>query len=84
MSIEELSPEELAKVFFHYHEMLAPDFGCSTGSQAHTWNEISHRERSHMVTAARLALLEIGMAKRAEDPDRNRYFVKPGNAEWGC
>ena len=84
MSIQELSPEELAKVFFHYQELLASDFGCSKGSRPHSWNEISHRERSHMVTAAKLALLEIGMAKGHNDLDRNRYFPKPGSAEWGC
>jgi len=85
MSIEELSAEELAKMFFHYHEALGPDFGCATEPQPHSWNEVPPQERSRMVAAARLALLEIGSFERnREEEDRRRYFAKPGSAEWGC
>jgi len=84
MSIEELSPEELAKVLFHYHEALGPDFGCSNEPQPHSWNEIPLQERSRMVAAARLALLEIGSSERNQEENRRRYFATPGTAEWGC
>ena len=83
MSIQELSPEELARVFFHYHEALGPDFGCSSEPQPHSWNEVPQQERSRMVAAARLALLEIGSSERSQE-DRRRYFATPGSAEWGC
>jgi hypothetical protein len=84
MSIEELSPEELAKVFFHYHEALGPDFGCSSEPQPHSWNEIPQQERSRMVLAARLALLKIASSESDREADRSRYFATPGSAEWGC
>jgi len=84
MSIEELSPEELAKVFFHYHEALGLDFGCSSEPHPHSWNEIPLQERSRMVAAARLALLEIGSSETNHEEDRRRYFATPGSAEWGC
>jgi len=84
MSIQELSPELLAKAFFHYHEALGPDFGCSTETHPNSWDEVSQQEQARMVAAARLALLEIGSGLDREDNDRSRYFAKPGSAEWGC
>lgn len=84
MSIEDLSPEVLAKAFFHYHEALAPDFG-SPSQAAHSWEEASQMEQRRMITAARLALLEIQSAEHnRENKDRSRYFPQPGCAEWGC
>jgi hypothetical protein len=84
MSIEELSPEELARVFFHYLEALGPDFG-GPNQQPHSWNETSQREQKRMIAAARLALLEIQSAERSrEDEDRRRYYPQPGSADWGC
>lgn len=83
MSIQELSPEELARIFFHYHEVLGPDFGCSNGTQPQDWQDIPQQERNRMVAAARLALLEMESSER-EKTNRDRYFAKPGSAEWGC
>jgi hypothetical protein len=84
MSIEELSPEELAKVFYHYHEALGPDFG-GPNSQPHSWNEASQKEQKRMIAAARLALLEIQSAEQSrENEDRRRYYPQPGCADWGC
>jgi hypothetical protein len=85
MSIQELSPEELAKLFFHYHEALAPDFGCSSNTQPRGWNEVPQQERGRMIAAARLALLEIESDERTRtEEDQERYFAPPGTAEWGC
>jgi len=83
MSMQELSPELLAKAFFHYHEALGPDFGCSNEPHPNSWNEVSEQERARMVAAARLALLEISSELNHKD-DRSQYFAKPGTAEWGC
>lgn len=84
MSIEELSPEELAKVFFHYHEALGPDFG-GPNKPPHSWEEASQKDQGRMIAAARLALLEIQSTDHnRETEDRSRYFAQPGNAEWGC
>lgn len=86
MSIQELSPELLAKAFFHYHEALGPDFGCSSEPHPNSWEEVSQQERARMVAAARLALLEVRseLNRQEQEGDRSRYFAKPGSAEWGC
>lgn len=84
MSTQILPPEVLAKAFFHYHEALGPDFGCSSDCHPNSWDDLSERERARMVAAARLALLEIRSELDREEDERSRYFAKPGTAEWGC
>jgi len=83
MSIQEVSAEQLAELFHHYHQALAPDFGCTPQFTPESWDEISQPEKSRMVAAARLALLEVASTAR-EQEDSRRYFAKPGAAEWGC
>ena len=83
MSIPEVSAEQLAELFYHYHQALAPDFGGPAAPAPNGWDELPHLEKSRVVAAARLALLEIA-ATRKEHDDSRRYFAKPGEAEWGC
>jgi len=82
MSIQEVSAEQLAELFHHYHEALAPDFNC-TRSNPEPWDAIPQQERSRLIAAARLALLELSATTKERD-DSRRYFAKPGEAEWGC
>jgi len=83
MSIQEVSAEELAELFHHYHQALGPDFGCASKLNAESWEDVPQREKSRMVAAARLALLDLGSTAR-ERQDQNKYFANPGEAEWGC
>jgi len=83
MSIQEVSPEQFAKLFHHYSEALVPDSGCAGRSHSDSWSEIPVGERRRMVAAARLALLELASSTDEENV-RRRYFAKPGQAEWGC
>jgi hypothetical protein len=83
MSIQEVSPEQFAKLFHRYHEALAPDSGCASESHPDSWSEVPVGERRRMITAARLALLELA-SSADEENGRRRYFAKPGQAEWGC
>jgi hypothetical protein len=83
MSIHEVAPEQLAQLFHHYHHALAPDFQCGERVSSETWDQIPTQEKSRLVAAARLALLELSAIAR-EQEDSRRYFAKPGNAEWGC
>jgi hypothetical protein len=83
MSIQEISAEKLAELFHRYHQALGPDFGCATKSAPQSWNELPQQEKSRVVAAARLALLEIAATAR-EREDSRPYFAKPGEAEWGC
>jgi hypothetical protein len=55
MSIEEVSAEQLAQVFHHYHQAFGPDFGCESKSNAGAWEQLPQEEKSRMVAAARLA-----------------------------
>jgi hypothetical protein len=83
MAVHDVSGEELAKLFYHYHEVLAPYLGCKNASHPESWSEISSSERNHLVVAARLALLELE-AEGREELESQKYFAKPGTAEWGC
>ena len=82
MSIQEVSAEQLAELFHHYHQALAPDFGCNRDAHP-DWESVPPGEKSRLVAAARLALMDLGSAGR-EREDARRYFAKPGEAEWGC
>ncbi len=81
MSIQEVSAEQLAELFYHYHQALGPDFGGPAAPKA--WDELAPLEKTRVVAAARLALLEISSTTK-EREDSRRFFVKPGEAEWGC
>lgn len=83
MSIQEVSAEQFAELFHHYHQVLASDFGCKGKPTPQPWHEVSQPERNRMVAAARLAILEA-TSTEYEMEDSRRYFAKPGEAEWGC
>lgn len=83
MSLQEVSPEQLAELFHHYHQVLAPDFGSNSAAKDETWQQIPEQEKNRLITAARLALTEL-RAETKQQEDRSRYFAKPGEAEWGC
>jgi len=84
MSIQEVSAEELAKLFHHYQGALFEDFGAMhKEGTPQPWEQMPQNERKLMVAAARLALLELGATAKPTPVDR-RYFAKPGEANWGC
>ena len=88
MSFQEVSAEQLAELFHHYHQALGPDFECAGKPSRATWQEVSQQEKSRMVAAARLTLLELdsthaGPANSKREHFR-RYFAPAGDAEWGC
>jgi len=82
-SIEDVSAEELARLFHHYRGALAHDFDCSNQEAASAWDRTPQQERKLMVAAARLALLELATSSAHRDESRP-YFAQPGEAEWGC
>jgi hypothetical protein len=82
--IQDVSPEELAKLFHHYQEALAGDFDCEPEKRsAPSWEQTPQNERKLRIAAARLALLELA-ATSAQDRPSREYYAKPGQAEWGC
>jgi hypothetical protein len=83
MSIQEVSPEQLAELFHHYHQALGPDFERASDTDHGSWEGIPKHEKDRLIAAARLALLELSSAEKERQNSR-RYFAKPGEAEWGC
>jgi hypothetical protein len=83
-SIQNVSAEELAKLFHHYRGALAADFECTNDdSGASEWEHTPQQERKLTIAAVRLALLELA-ATHAPTEEKRRYFAKPGEADWGC
>jgi hypothetical protein len=87
VSINEVSPEQFARLFHRYHAALAEENG-SQDASLRRWQELPNSERECMVAAARLTLLELEVfppkEPAEEENDRRRWFAKPGEAEWGC
>jgi len=92
-SIQDVSAEELAKLFHHYRGALAHDFqeqqeeatsaSPSSSSCSACWERTPQQERKLMVAAARLALLELATSSQPIY-EKRPYFAKPGEADWGC
>ncbi len=83
MSIQEVSAERFAQLFHHYHQALADESGNASHLRTKdAWENVPSPEKTRLIAAARLALLEVELAP-SERPNR-RYFAKPGEAEWGC
>ena len=79
MSIEDVSAEELAKLFHLYHEAMMHGLERpATEVGEDSWGRLQHRERKSMIAAARLALLDLAAAS-AEQPVRP-YLANPGEA----
>ncbi|MFI5114006.1 MAG: hypothetical protein ACHP7J_02595 [Terriglobales bacterium] len=81
-TIQNVQPEELARLFHQYQEMLAPDFDCKAESSP-CWEKTPSNERRLLIAAARLTLDELTFTTGEAQPARP-YFAKPGEAEWGC
>jgi len=83
-TIQDVSAEQLARIFHHYHEALSQDRDChGNGESCNSWERASQSERNLMLAAARLALLELTTTPPQPGPGR-KYYAKPGEAEWGC
>ncbi len=59
MQTQNISAEELAKLFYGYRNMLASDFGCQSGEGLVSWEQILPEHRNLMVSSARLVLREL-------------------------
>jgi hypothetical protein len=83
MSIQEVSAEQLAERLYHYDRVLQADHNRASERDTEAWEEIPHQERSRLVAAARLTLLDL-TSTVGERENARRYFAEPGEAEWGC
>ena len=83
MGINEVAPERLAELFHHYHQALMPEMAGKDSERSGAWKEVPQQEKSRLVAAARLTLLELE-SMASEKPASRKYFAQPGEAEWGC
>lgn len=83
MWINEVAPERLAELFHHYHQALMPDMSGKGREERGSWQKVPQQEKSRLVAAARLALLELESMTGDRTKSR-QYFAQPGEAEWGC
>jgi hypothetical protein len=82
-SIEDVSPEQLAKLVHYYQGALAHDSGSQCEEDCMSfWERSSQHDRELMISAVRLALMEL--ATPAQPSLSRKYFAKPGEADWGC
>jgi hypothetical protein len=79
MWVEQIEPEKLAELLHHYQQALGvfPD-----GSEDRSWQTMAQPERTRLVAAARLTLLELDSDSHEQQTSRS-YFAEPGKAEWG-
>ena len=83
MSIQEVSAERFAQLFHQYQQALTHDCnGSSAAGAKEAWADVPVPEKNLMITAARLALLEVELLP--SERQSRRYYAKPGEAEWGC
>jgi hypothetical protein len=83
MWIHEVAPERLAELFHHYHRALMPEASSKRGEERGSWGDVPPREKSRLVAAARLALLELESTSGGRGRPKE-FFAQPGEAEWGC
>ena len=83
MSIQEVSAEQLAKLFHNYREALAQDGRSQDTARDSSWERIPQDQRKLSVAAARLALLELATTPAPSRQGR-KYYAEAGEAEWGC
>jgi hypothetical protein len=83
MWIHEVAPERLAELFHHYHQALTEEKPGNRDAERGVWKEVPQQEKSRLVAAARLALLELE-ATTSDRAKSRQYFAQPGEAEWGC
>jgi hypothetical protein len=76
-AIQNVSPEDLVKLFHHYQEALASDFDCQPGEDAtHSWEETPPNQRKLRIAAARLALLDLADISAQDTPSREYYATQ--------
>ena len=77
---EEAFVQQFAKLLVHYRNALTLDTDGENGSELRRLNEAPVVELDRMVSAARLALLEIENKAREQD-DACHHYTKPGKTE---
>jgi len=81
LTIQDVSAEQLANLVCNYRHALSENCTRERGEKHDSSDDESEREL--MLTAVRLALLELAAPPLDPEP-RRKYFATPGSADWGC
>ena len=65
-TVQNINAEEVAKLFYDYRELLAPDFGCQSSEGCVCWEQIHPNQRNLLIAAVTLVLHDL-----AERDDRS-------------
>jgi len=79
MSTQEVLVHELFKLYHHSRKTLSP----KSEQRGESLNSVAQEDRNRLIAAGRLAILALEINARLQD-EPQRYFAKPGEAEWGC
>jgi hypothetical protein len=80
---ERSSPRAIGRAFSSLHQALTTEPSGKNGEKRDSWEMVPRQEKSRMVSAARLVLLELESMAHRNSVSR-KYFAEPGEAEWGC
>ncbi len=69
---QNISAEELAKLFYSYRDTLASEFGFQSSEGCISWEQILPEHRNLMVASARLVLRELAERELAAGKMRLR------------
>lgn len=73
MSNEEVFVQQFANLFVHYRKALTVETVGQAGNEPYKLNDIPAVELDRMISAARLAVLEIETNAREQDDTRHYY-----------
>ena len=83
MWIHEVAPERLAELFHHYHQALMPEVSGKGSEGRDSWKEVPPQEKSRLVAAARLALLELESMASDRGEVKRAVFCPAGRGRMG-
>lgn len=75
MSVDQISAEELARLFHQYRRTLAPIFECEETAYTAEWDATHPRERKLMIAIARLILSDLGSSCKGSRRQRETAAV---------
>src|SRR5579862_5860014 len=75
MSVDQISAEELARLFHQYRRTLAPIFECEETAYTAEWDAAQPRERKLMIAIARLILSDLGSSCKSSRRQRETAAV---------
>jgi hypothetical protein len=81
MSLQEKFVQDFERLLVQYQQALSTDDDQALPKTSRFPENPSQTERKRLVSAARLALLDL---ESREQGDSAKWYARPGEADWGC